>query len=144
MLKSELPLKLDVWELFKSKAVLNGTLELIVGERLQGLIVDSAIPLTVSLAFTLDSDGHKVLVLQIEGSATLLCQRCLEPLEHTLAIHSQLVPEADWEKADCPSEYDPLPIVRDRIILRELIEEEIILALPMVPMHMEQCRELNE
>ncbi len=66
----------------------------------------------------------------------LLCQRCLQakPLlvDHTFAL-ALLTHEKNIEQLSDP--YDPLLITDDPISLNQLVEDELLLVLPLVPMH---------
>ncbi len=67
----------------------------------------------------------------------LICQRCLQPLREALAVDRWLrfVPgEAEAAALDAESEDDVLALSKT-LDLRELIEDELLLALPLVPRH---------
>ena len=78
------------------------------------------------------------LTLAITGQVRLVCQRCLEPLEIPLAATCEL------ELAETLAEIDAADDPADRVLaaramaIADLVEDEAILALPMVPMH-EHC-----
>jgi uncharacterized protein len=82
------------------------------------------------------------LQLRVETTLRLSCQRCLQPV----AVVLQLAPnirfvqgEALAEQLDEDCEDDVLALSAS-MDLRELIEDELILALPLVPRH-EACPE---
>lgn len=80
------------------------------------------------------------LHLTAETSVTLQCQRCLSPMIVPLSIDSsiQFVAGEDAAAAlDADSEHDVLALSRDLDLLT-LVEDELLLALPIVPRH-EQC-----
>lgn len=82
------------------------------------------------------------LDLQARVTLPLQCQRCLESVETALEVQSALRFVAGEEQAaelDADSEDDVLALSR-ALDLRELIEDELILALPLVPTH-ERCPE---
>ena len=67
----------------------------------------------------------------------LTCQRCLQPLRDTLQVDCRLRfvrGEAQAEALDAESEDDVLALSR-ALDLRELVEDELLLALPLVPRH---------
>lgn len=77
------------------------------------------------------------LHLELDTAVWLTCQRCLQPLAVTLALAPALrfVPdEAQAEAEDATSEEDVLALPR-ALNLRELAEDELLLALPLVPRH---------
>lgn len=70
----------------------------------------------------------------------LLCQRCLQPLAQSLAFEREIrfvAHEAQAEIEDERSEEDVLSLER-RLDLFELIEDELLLAVPLSPRH-ERC-----
>src|SRR5262245_5060569 len=96
----------------------------------------------MTLQYTLrggeSAKGRPSLTLAITGRVRLVCQRCLEPLEIPLATTSEL------ELAETQAEIDAADDAIDRVLatramaIADLVEDEVILALPMVPMH-EHC-----
>ncbi|HXD04550.1 MAG TPA: DUF177 domain-containing protein [Burkholderiaceae bacterium] len=69
--------------------------------------------------------------------AKLECQRCLQPVEEPLEFERSfrfVDDEAQAAKLDEDSEEDVLALTRS-LDLRELVEDELLLALPIVPRH---------
>lgn len=86
--------------------------------------------------------GEPELWLQLSARTTvwLSCQRCLQPFEQPLAVDARLRfvrGEAEAEALDAELEDDVLALPR-WLDLRELAEDELLLALPLVPRH-ERC-----
>ena len=80
------------------------------------------------------------LRLQAHTTVTLQCQRCLQPMAETLVLDRWfrfVGSEDEAERLDEDSEEDVLVMSR-RFDLLELLEDELILALPLVPRH-ETC-----
>jgi uncharacterized protein len=77
------------------------------------------------------------LHLQARTAVELQCQRCLQPMQDDLQVDRRfrfVRTEAEAVKLDEASEDDVL-VLTPRLDLTELIEDELILALPIVPMH---------
>jgi uncharacterized protein len=79
-----------------------------------------------------------VAELSLAGKATLQCQRCMQPME--LAVDSTtdvalIFAEAD--AAEVPEDLEPVLAREGRVSAGELVEEELLLALPIVPLHEE-------
>jgi uncharacterized protein len=77
------------------------------------------------------------LHLVASAEVWLTCQRCLQPLREALAVDRTLrfVPgEDEAARLDEEGEEDVLALPR-RLRLSELLEDELILALPLVPRH---------
>lgn len=80
--------------------------------------------------------------LHVEAATPVVleCQRCLRPVEATLKVNRSFlfVPGEDAAaQLDTDSEDDVIALTR-ALDLRELIEDELLLALPIVPKH-ETC-----
>lgn len=81
--------------------------------------------------------GHAWLVLEVHTQATLTCQRCLQPVEVPLEVQRDfrfVKDEATAQAQDDDSEEDLLVMSRD-FDLQTLIEDELLMALPLVPQH---------
>ncbi|KNZ31796.1 MAG: hypothetical protein AD742_15000 [Methylibium sp. NZG] len=77
------------------------------------------------------------LHLRAEARLQLECQRCLQAVESELSIHRWFlfVPGEDAAaQMDSESEDDVLALTR-ALDLRDLVEDELLLALPLVPRH---------
>lgn len=80
------------------------------------------------------------LHLHVTTLAWPTCQRCLQPFSQTLEIERALrfvASEAEAEALDADSEDDVLAL-EPAFDLRTLVEDELLLAWPIVPRH-EQC-----
>lgn len=85
------------------------------------------------------------LHLSIEANVPMSCQRCLAPMQQPLSVdHSfRFLPdEASAAEEDMDAEEDLL-VASHQFDLLELIEEELLLAAPIVPMH-DDCPEADK
>ncbi|TSE25705.1 Large ribosomal RNA subunit accumulation protein YceD [Tepidimonas sediminis] len=81
------------------------------------------------------------LHLRVRGEVPLVCQRCLEPYWQPLEVDRWfrfVADEATAAAEDERCEEDLLVASGPRFDLRGLIEDELLLAAPLVPMH-EHC-----
>ncbi|MEO8123637.1 MAG: DUF177 domain-containing protein [Burkholderiales bacterium] len=81
--------------------------------------------------------AHAWLRLMIDTRVDLTCQRCLSAVQVTLAVDRWFHFVADEQQAaalDAESDDDVLASSRS-LDLRELAEDELLLALPLVPRH---------
>jgi uncharacterized protein len=82
------------------------------------------------------------LHIRANTAVSLECQRCLQPMAVALAIDRSFLfvqGEDAAAQLDADSEDDVLALTRS-LDLRELVEDELLLALPIVPRH-ELCPE---
>ena len=83
------------------------------------------------------ADAQVWLHLEARMSATLQCQRCLQPLSAGLTVErSFLFVEGQAQASQLDEEIDEDVLVLSRAFdVMELLEDELILALPLVPRH---------
>ncbi len=83
------------------------------------------------------------LELEAGTHVTLQCQRCLQALHEPLALQRRfrfVASEAEAERLDGESDDEHL-VMEPRLDLHALIEDELILELPLVPRHEGRCPE---
>jgi len=84
-----------------------------------------------------DARGAMSLHLRVEGVPTLRCQRCLGDLPYTLAIDHVVMlarDAAELERLEADPDCDVIPL-EHRLDLVALIEDEVLLGLPLAAMH---------
>ena len=80
--------------------------------------------------------GFAVAELEVAGRVQLICQRCLTPMHQPVDGSARIALVASEAEADrVPPEFEPVRAVEGRIRLRDLVEEEVLLSLPIVPLH---------
>jgi uncharacterized protein len=82
--------------------------------------------------------GFVVADLSLSGAAALACQRCLEAMTEPVSSSVRvalITTEADAGRV--PEHLEPVLAAGGRITVGELVEEELLLALPIVPLHAE-------
>jgi uncharacterized protein len=80
--------------------------------------------------------GYRIAEVELEGEAKLVCQRCLAPLIWPLEGDTRVVLVANEGDADgVPADVETVYAPDDRIRVADLVEEELLLALPLVPLH---------
>ncbi len=100
--------------------------------RLRGLLADSAGSLTARYEFGRGATGRCAVSVAIEACPRLVCQRCMEAYEFPVDADSEVeIVDAALAAAD-PLE-EVFTSAEGLISLRELAEEELLLALPLVP-----------
>jgi uncharacterized protein len=83
-------------------------------------------------------NGKPCLRLSVRGSMEMPCQRCLDPIQVPIAIDAELqLAESEREISEADDEIDRVLTSR-HMDIAWLVEDEVILALPMTPRH-EEC-----
>lgn len=83
------------------------------------------------------AEAESWLHLRAETTVWLVCQRCLQPMAEALAVDRSfrfVRSEAEAEALDAELDDDVLALSRS-FDLRALVEDELLLALPLVPRH---------
>ncbi|OAI52532.1 hypothetical protein AYO46_00820 [Betaproteobacteria bacterium SCGC AG-212-J23] len=109
--------------------------------RLRDLLVSDAGDIRYEIDGVHDAHGRPALRVRIRGTLQLRCQRCLEAMRFEVDTDEMLVlaatqAEIDAEPADANSP-DRL-LAAEEVRVRDLLEDELILALPYAPRH-EEC-----
>ena len=140
------PTHTDVKAFAQSASVLAGDDLLSKYERLmletQGLGADSPLKWSVRGELRVDEAGVEQvwLHLTVGASLPLTCQRCLGPVNIAVAVHRSfrfVANEAAAEAQDEEAEEDVLALSKD-FNLFELIEDEVLMELPVVSRH-DEC-----
>lgn len=106
--------------------------------RLGGALANTEGTLTWTVHGKVDMGRKPFLVIDVAGELQLECQRCLAALPFSLKIASnlQLVPQgAAWpDEALEDDSADPIEALEEQPLL-PLVEDEVLLALPIAPRH---------
>jgi uncharacterized protein len=82
--------------------------------------------------------GRPCLAVEAEGVAVLACQRCLEAVELPLELSVELeLAASEREIAEADDDVDRV-LATNAMDVASLVEDEVLLVLPMAPMH-ERC-----
>ena len=131
----------DSFAFAKEGRVLEGTLAVSDLERLHDLLADTSGELAYRLEGAKDGCGHYTLRLEVTGTLAMPCQRCLKVVHLDLEVDNllQLIPEgmepSQEELEDDTRDFLP---VAGELIVADLVEDEVLLALPVAPRH-EKC-----
>ena len=101
--------------------------------RLDDLLADRNGTLRADFAFARAASGRCAVTVTIEAVPRLICQRCMEAYEFPVAAHTEVQVAADPDAGDGDALQEVFGSAEGLISLRELAEEELLLALPLVP-----------
>jgi uncharacterized protein len=135
------------------QAVLDGLAFASAGGMVAGVVPVAALPrlaegladdggcLDCRVTGSRDGDGKCWLALAVSGSLGLVCQRCLKRLAFPVGIRTRLLlvpPGQAWPEDELAEDGFDAVAAEKEMALLSLIEEEVLLALPIAPMH-ETC-----
>lgn len=131
-----LPDSIDPWRLATSGKEISGDLAVISLKRLSDLTANDNGMIHVDFHAVKDEQNRVFIRGKIEAELDLICQLCLN------AMHQQLNMEIDWlivhsdqQQLEELENYDPVVVEEDRFNIKDLIEDELILNLPIAPSH---------
>lgn len=131
-----LPKKVDPRKLAERDVRIQGLASLNGMPRLSSYLVDNDGDISVDLLFALDEQRIRTVSGKAEGRVRMACQRCLESVEVAVQASFNLAVAPSEEVAKTlPRHYDPLIVEADDVELWSVVEEELILNLPVVPCH---------
>jgi uncharacterized protein len=132
---------IDGFEFATAGATQEGTLPIGGFPRLQDLLVSDNGEAAYTLRGVRDERGRPSLRLQVRATLQLRCQRCLGALPHEVDTDEILVLAASQAEIDADPITVDMPtrvLAAKEMAVRELVEDELILALPYAPRH-EDC-----
>jgi uncharacterized protein len=109
------------------------------------LLVDTHGVVDYQLRFGRDANRRALVWLDVRARLSLSCQRCLGVLEFPVDAQTTLVlVQGLDEAAGLPDDYDPLLPSEPLLRPMQLIEDELLLAIPTIPRHDAQdCLDLE-
>ena len=115
---------------------LDGQLELRNMSRLGEVVSCDSGTIDYHLQLGKDELGFSYIRGNYEVTIQLICQRCLNPFALQLCNEICIGLAVSEEQLDrLPEHYDPMLLTTDEVSLLALIEDEILLSIPMVPAH---------
>jgi len=135
MFDERLPVHIDPVRLAETGRELRGQVSFSEMERLTAMLMESNGEAQVELTFGVDHEGIRFMRGRIKADVVMQCQRCLGPLSLNIETELALGVVSERDPRELPSYYEPLPVGHEPIFLRDIIEDELMLSLPIVPKH---------
>jgi uncharacterized protein len=135
LMSADVPEVLDAWRMVAARREFAGRLPLASLQRLQGSLVDTVGEVSYALEFDQDALKQPYAELRIDAELPLECQRTLQRFLFPVQLVQRLgLIRDEAEEAGLPEGYEPLLVPADgQLSPVELVEDELILALPTVP-----------
>lgn len=103
-------------------------------ERLAGLLADDRGEVEFDLEFGLEVPGVRYLAVRASAGVVLECQRSLETFEYPLAVDVRLgMIDKESDEAGLPAGFEPLLLEKGTLQPMQVIEDELLLAMPPFP-----------
>jgi uncharacterized protein len=135
------PAVIDAIEFARSEQTLSGSLPVANLKRLDDVLFDGAGTVAYSVEGVRDEKNRPHLGVAVTGRLHLQCQRCLGLLDYPLELSNtvRVVPQGMPLEDDDVQDPDSPDVIETtgELDLAALIEDEILLALPLAPRHAE-------
>lgn len=145
-MKASIPEVLDAWRMVAARCGFEGSLPLASMTRLHDSLADTEGEVRVAIEFDRDVLQVPYIELRIDAELPLQCQRSLQRFLHPVSLVQRLGliragdakagngRDEEAEEEALPEGYEPLLLPEDGMLRpAELVEDELILAVPVVP-----------
>ena len=138
--QQRLPIEMDPFRMAEQGRRFSGQIEIGHLKRLLPLLESSEGTVDVELAFDIDEIGIRYLQGHLAARLELRCQRCLEAMEYPLESDFLLaIIQSDGEAERLPGTYEPLVVETTPLHIQDVIEDELLLSIPQIPMHTDEA-----
>lgn len=94
----------------------------------------------VSLGFDFDERHRRIISGKLSTEVSVKCQRCLEPTQITLSDSFRIALVETEEQIDkLPKDLEPWMSLDTKLVLADILEEQLILCMPIVSYHDHVC-----
>lgn len=131
-----LPLEIEPLSLTKRGATLQGKLALEQMTRLHELVVETAGEVDVKLSFDQGKFLPPCVTGQIQATLMVDCVRCGQAFSYQVDLQPNLrIVRSDEQAKELDDEQEALLLEEETVSLVKLVEDEILLSLPMLIRH---------
>jgi uncharacterized protein len=136
MSKSVLPKSIEPMKLADQHYELSGVLPLTELPRMAEFTLSDQGEVDATLKFGLDEEGIRHVVGHLTCDVKVMCQRCLNEMDLTIDSNFQLAMVwSDSAANNVPTRFEPWILEKDSVPLYEVIEDEILLEIPVHATH---------
>ena len=141
MRAGSLPATVDPIKLADSGTRLTGELPVKAMGCLCALCLDESSTVSISLSFERSGDrGLGRMQGTIAANLQVVCQRCLQKMTLVLRAEPSVILIRAQDREDLIARDTDSLVVDGPILLSNIVEDELLLAMPMVPMHdIDEC-----
>lgn len=136
MTEKLLPEQIDPFRYAEQNLKLSGAVRLADMSRIANNLNTIDGEVHADLQFSRDEQKLANIKGCLKATLTLQCQRCMEPFVYEIMTDFALGIVNTLDEANAlPSHYEPVMTQEGQLALRDLIEDELILSLPIIPKH---------
>lgn len=133
-----IPKYIDPYQMARAEQTFSGGLNTAQLPRVSDLLVECnhANDVTLNLKIVMNASNNPIITGTISTTLKQTCQRCLEPFQTDLTTNVDVCIMASEEQSkQLPSEQEYVVIEDNSFYIHQWIEDEIVLALPIVSYH---------
>ncbi|VAX09774.1 hypothetical protein MNBD_GAMMA26-1204 [hydrothermal vent metagenome] len=135
-MSSRFPDFVDPWRMADQEKTFSGRVAIADLPRLSKGVLGAQGEVELELIFGHDREKRAYIQGFVKADLILECQRCLRPMDAPLMSQLNIALVKGLAEAErLPEYYDPLLLNEPRIRLLDVVEDELLLSLPQVPIH---------
>jgi len=144
-MSGKLPSKIDPFKAADQSRVLRGVVNTKQFKRLDKAIISIEDELSVGCSFLRDDLNRPYVELNCKASMVLRCERCLGSMDFKFELKNHRLQLIDASNHSAEADVDGLLVEHNDLYLSELLEDEILLGLPLIPKHsaLDECDQAN-
>ncbi len=136
----KLPKEINPLRFAHNGLTLEGTLLLATMSRLTQSLQNSDGLVNVAMRFDIDESGVPYIFGHFKASVSILCERCIKTMQFDIDASCLLaMVTSENQVADLTDKYEPWVLESSNVVLSKVIEDELILSLPLVAKHEYMC-----
>ncbi|MDC0221779.1 YceD family protein [Gammaproteobacteria bacterium] len=136
MSETQIPAYVDTRKVFHQHEELIGTVSLQSLPRFKESLANDQGIVEIALYFSVNDSKQRIIKGNISAHVEVACQRCLEPLAIYLEDDICLVLlEEESAAASLGPEFDPWICSEFKLLLTEVVDEQLMLCMPIVNYH---------
>lgn len=134
-----LPLEIDPFRLATREEQLQGNIPIKQMKRLKSALLADKGEVYIDVRFSVDINHVALATGLIKTELSIQCQRCMEEMTLPVKVDLELAfARSEVEMNRMPEGYEATLIEDTPVMLSDIIEDEILLALPTIPKHQDE------
>lgn len=137
-------MKLEFRKLANRQAFIESEIEFASLPRVMAAISGHRGKVQVQLAFDLNHKYQVEILGHVSADVSLECQRCLQPMTVPVKSDVALIVTTEERVREVERRFDPFVTDTDWLDLNELVQEELLLAIPFVSYHSQDMCQIDQ
>lgn len=145
MPSKQLSRRVEARKLAEKSATLSGLIEPANLPRVLEAVLTLDAAIQVNIVFAFSGNGKPTVRINVSGEVKMACQRCLDDVAIALELDNELTVVAhDDEAKSVQGLLEPIVLEDGLLDIYALVEDEILLSLPIVSKHDDSNRQCQE